>query len=103
MGTIFTLMENERDRLMSAERLYSEEIDGLPRGKPRTKLISGKEYLYLNRREGAKIVDEYIGRADSEKAIAVLALVVERDRLIQLRKETRKRLKEVERVLRGKR
>ncbi|MDJ0763661.1 MAG: hypothetical protein QNJ97_11815 [Myxococcota bacterium] len=66
------------------------------------KQIHNGEYLYLNRREGAKIVDEYVGKADSNRAREVLALIEKRDRFIQLRKEVREKLKEVKKVLRGK-
>ncbi len=82
--------------------MYTSKIDELPKGKPRVKQIHNGEYLYLNRREGAKIVDEYVGKADSNRAREVLALIEKRDRFIQLRKEVREKLKEVKKVLRGK-
>ena len=102
MATIFHVMKEEYERLQAAERLYRAKIDELPKGKPRIKRIHGIEYLYLNRREGKKVVDEYVGRADSPKALECLALVEKRDRFIQLRKETKKQLAEVQKVLRGK-
>jgi len=102
MATIFHVMKEEYDRLHEAERLYTSRIDDLPKGKPRIKRIHGGAYLYLNRREGAKVVDEYVGRADSERAREMLALVEKRDRLIQLRKEARRQLADVKKVLRGK-
>ncbi len=102
MSTIFHVLREEHDRLQEAELLYSRKIDELPKGKPRIKQVHGADYLYLNRREGSKVVDEYIGKADSDKAREVLELVETRDRFIQLRKEVRAQLAEVKKVLRGK-
>ena len=102
MSTIFHVMKEENDRLQEAEQLYTRKIDDLPKGKPRIKRVHGIEYLYLNRRDGAKIVDEYVGRVDSDKAREVLALIEKRDQLIQLRKQVRAQLGEVKKVLRGK-
>lgn len=102
MSSIFYVMKEEYDRLLEAERIYTGSIDELPKGRPRIKTVHGGEYLYLNRREEAKIVDQYIGKADSDNAREVLALIEKRDRLIELRKEIRKRLAEVKKVLRGK-
>lgn len=102
MNAVFLVMKEEYDRLLEAERLYSGKIDELPKGKPRIKRVHGGEYLYLNRREGAKIVDEYVGRVDSDKAREILALIEKRDRLIGLMRDVRKQLVEVKKVLRGK-
>ena len=102
MSTVFHVMKEEYDRLQEAERLYTSKIGELPKGKPRIKKVHGGDYLYLNRREGLKIVDKYIGRADSDKAREVLVLVEKRDQFIKNRKEVRARLKEVKKVLRGK-
>lgn len=102
MSTIFHVMKEEYDRLQEAERLYTGKIKELPKGKPRIKRINGSDYLYLNRREGTKIVDEYVGRADSDRAREILELVEKRDRYIQLRKDVRAQLKDVKKVLRGK-
>ena len=102
VGTIFQVMKEEYERLEEALQLYTDQINALPRSKPRIKQIRGNEYVYLNRRDGAKVVDEYIGKAGSEQVTAVLALVEKRDRLIQLRKQTMEKLREVKKVLRGK-
>ena len=102
MGTIFHVMKEEYDRLKEAVQLYTSEIKDLPKGKPRIKEINGIEYLYLNRREGKKIVDEYVGRADSNKASEIFTLVEKRDQLVKLRKDAQEQLIEVKKVLRGK-
>ena len=102
MSTVFHVMKEEYERLQEAELLYCSKIDELPKGRPRVKRVNGNDYLYLNRREGAKVIDEYVGRADSQKAEKVLALVEKRDQFAQLLKEVRAQLGEVKKVLRGK-
>ena len=102
MSSVFHVMKEEHDRLEKAEELYLTKIAELPRGTPRIKRVNNSEYLYLNRREGTKVVDEYIGRADSEKAHEVLELIKKRDKLIAQLKQVRAQLKEVKAVLRGK-
>ena len=101
-SSVFHVMKEEYDRLVEAERLFSSKIDELPRGTPRIKRIHNREYLYLNRREGTKVVDEYVGRADSERAREILSLIEKRDKLIKQIKQIRAQLKEVKAVLRGK-
>ena len=102
MGTVFHVLKEEYDRLVEADLMYSSKIELLPRGKPRIKRIKNAEYLYLNRREGGKIVDEYVGRVDSAKALEIRALVEKRDQLSEQQKQVRERLTELAKVLRGK-
>ena len=101
-STVFHVMKEEHDRLVAAEQLFLSKIDALPQGTPRTKKKGSGEYLYLNRREGAKVVDEYVGKVDSEKAREVLEQVEKREKLVQQLKQIRLQIKEVKAVLRGK-
>lgn len=102
MSTVFQLLMEEHERLREAKQLYADRLAEFPKGTPRTKTIHGNKYLYLNRREGRKVVDQYIGRADSDRARDVLKLVEKRNQLLQLYRETVSRLREVRKVLRGK-
>lgn len=102
MSTIFHIMKEEYERLTEAERVYSKKIAQMPKGTPRIKHIRNKDYLYLTRRKGTKVVDDYIGAADSDKARKTIEQVNKRKKFAQLLKETRKTLKEVKKTLRGK-
>jgi hypothetical protein len=102
MSTIFNIMKEEHARLVETEASYAKSIEKLPKGAPRIKRIRNGNYLYLERRVGSKVVDEYIGAADSDKAKKVLEKIKKRKRLANLLKETRQALKDVKRVLRGK-
>jgi len=102
MNTIFHVMKEEYDRLMEADRTYRKNIEKLPSGSPRIKHIRKHDYLYLARRDGPRVVYDYIGRADSEKAKRTLDQVERRKRYESLLRDIRKTLKDVKKALRGK-
>lgn len=99
---IFHIMHEEYLRLLEAERSYVEAIEKLPRGAPRIKHIRNGDYLYLLRREGNRVIDQYIGSSSSDKSQLVLEQAERRKRLVTLLKQVRKSLKDVKKVLRGK-
>ncbi|MBI5416049.1 MAG: hypothetical protein HZA29_04465 [Candidatus Omnitrophica bacterium] len=43
------------------ERIY-DRLSQLPRGTIKERLISGRKYYYLQRREGKKVVHTYLGK-----------------------------------------
>jgi hypothetical protein len=102
MSTIFHVMKEEYDRLVEADRAYRHNIEQMPHGAPRIKHIRKRNYLYLARREGAKVVYKYIGAADSEQAKKILEQVKRRKRFQALLKDIHRNLKDVKKVLRGK-
>jgi hypothetical protein len=103
MSIIFHIMKEEHDRLRQAEKAYSKSVKAQVQGAPRIKHIGSRDYLYLERRDGRKVVDHYIGPADSAKAHKVLESVKKRRQDMQALRRVRRDLKEVRRVLRGKR
>lgn len=102
MSTIFHVMKEEYDRLIEADRVYRDNIDKMPHGSPRIKHIRNRTYLYLARRDGIKVVYDYIGPADSEQAKKIIDLVDRRKRYEGLLKDIHRNLKDVKKVLRGK-
>ena len=102
MSTIFHVMKEEYDRLIEADQAYRRNIDKLPHGSPRIKHIRNRDYLYLARRDGAKVIYDYIGAVDSEKAKKILEQVERRKRYEGLLKDIHRNLKDVKKVLRGK-
>ena len=102
MSTIFHIMKEEYDRLVEADQAYRHNIEQMPHGSPRIKHIRNRDYLYLARREGAKVVYEYIGAVDSEQAKKILEQVERRKRYEGLLKDIHRNLKDVKKVLRGK-
>jgi hypothetical protein len=102
MSIIFGIMKEEYNRLREAEGVYRKSVDKAVQGAPRVKHIGNKDYLYLERREGGKVVDKYVGPAESQKAVEVLNNVKRRRKDQESLKKVRRDLKDVKRVLRGK-
>jgi hypothetical protein len=102
MNTIFHVMKEEYDRLIEADQVYRHNIDQMPYGAPRIKHIRNRDYLYLARRKGAKVIYDYIGAANSERAKKVLEQIKRRKRFEGLLKDIHRNLKDVKKVLRGK-
>jgi len=95
-------MKEEYDRLIEAERVYRNSIANEVKGSARIKHIGNKEYLYLEKRDGAKVVYEYIGAADCQKAQKTLESIKKRKKDQLALNRILKDLKEVRKVLRGK-
>lgn len=102
MSVIFYVMKEEYDRLLEAEHVYGKSILKEAQGAPRLKQYGSNQYLYLQKREGQRVVYKYVGRADSPKAQKVLESVERRRKRERLLKMIRKDLKDVKKVLRGK-
>jgi hypothetical protein len=102
MSIIFHIMKEEHDRLIEAESVYRRSVVKAVQGAPRIKRIGNKDYLYLQRRDGHKIVHDYVGPADSPKAVEVLDEIKRRRKDQESLKKVLHDLKEVKKVLRGK-
>ena len=72
------------------------------RGTPRIQQRRNKNYLYLEYRDGNRVVHDYIGPQESDKAKEVLEKIAQRRRYEKLLKETKSALRDVRKVLRGK-
>jgi hypothetical protein len=102
MSIIFHIMKEEYDRLLEAEHVYRKSVENAVQGAPRIKRIGNKDYLYLERRDGGKVVYDYVGHAGSQKADEVLAQVKQRRKDRDSLKKVLQDLKDVKKVLRGK-
>ncbi len=102
MSTIFHVMKEEYERLIEADQAYRHNIEQMPQGSPQVKHIRNGDYLYLARRDGSKVVYDYIGPVDSEQAKKILEQVERRRRYESLLKDIHRNLKDVKKVLRGK-
>lgn len=102
MAVIFHVLKEELERLQETESGYSKAIADMPRGTPRIQQRRNRNYLYLEYRDGDRVMHDYIGPQDSDKAKEVLERVAQRRRYEKLLKETKSALKEVRKALRGK-
>jgi len=102
MAVIFHVLKEEYERLLETEKSYSKAITNMPKGTPCIKQRYNKKYLYLQYRNGKKIVQDYIGLEGSDKANKILETIAQRKRYEKLLRETKEALKEVRKALRGK-
>jgi hypothetical protein len=102
MAVIFHVLKEEFERLQETESGYSKAIADMPRGTPRILQRRGKNYLYLEYRDGDRIFHDYIGPQGNDKVKEVLEKVAQRKRYEKLLKETKSALKDVRKALRGK-
>jgi len=98
MSVVGGILKEERDRLEAQLSKYKNKLLSLPQASIRKR----KRYLYYVRRQGEKVLTEYIGELSSEKAEKAMELDMERKKYKQREKETLLELKEVRRLL-GKR
>lgn len=102
MSIIQGVIREEHDRLKKLDKKYIEEILLLPKGSISKKERNGKFYIYLVFREKRKVITKYIGRTDSDKSKGVVEQVKKRKLLEDKLKKVRSNLKELDRVLNGK-
>ena len=105
MGLIFSIMKEEYGRLIEAIEFYKKKVDEEERnfkGSAKIRFRGKNQYLYLQRRDGKRIIHEYIGEVRSKKAIAALESVNKRKKHEKSVKDLSNTLKDVKKVLRGK-
>ena len=57
------IVQQEKDRIKNMIKRYEAELESLPHGSLVYKIINGREYGYLQYRDGKKIVSKYIGNS----------------------------------------
>lgn len=102
MSIVFHILQEEYDRLNQASQAYKKEISAEVKGSVKIKHIGKNEYLYVQRREGKKVIQEYIGEFHSSKACAVVESISKRKKNEASLKRVLNDLKDVKKVLRGK-
>lgn len=69
MSIIKGVLEEEYARLKRMEIAYSSKINELPKGSIQIKIIKGRKYAYLVRREGKKVVSQYLNTDENKMNI----------------------------------
>ena len=83
------MLEEEMERLIRHQKLYSTKINELPQGSIQLRSIkNGRKYVYLKYREGTRVVQKYIGLPDDEDVKNIAAK-------IELRKKHEQTLKSI--------
>lgn len=101
MSYIKNIIQEEHRRLQALYQKYSDKINALPKGSVSIKKRNKNEYLYLASRRNAKVKFDYIGSVGSESACKILEQVkLRKDYELKL-KQVKGDLKEIEKVIRG--
>ncbi|MGD0822135.1 MAG: hypothetical protein ABSA71_15480 [Desulfomonilia bacterium] len=103
MSVMMGILEEERKRLEELLDFYRKKIEEAPRGSISAKERGGRRYLYLARREGEKVIFDYVGRDVPEVRDALDNRIHQRREYQAKLRQVRENLKEVKRALRGKR
>ena len=98
MSVVGGILEEEKQRLEAQLQKYENKLLSLPNSSIKKR----ERYLYYVRREGKKVLTEYIGEISSEKAKKALAQDSERQKYKQRKKIVLLELEQVRRLL-GKR
>lgn len=101
MSYIKNIMMEEHQRLQALSKKYSDIIASFPKGAPSIKKRNKQEYLYLASRKDEKVTFNYIGPVDSEKTRAILDQVNARKQYELKLKQVNHDLKEIGRVVHG--
>lgn len=101
MSYIKNIMQEEHQRLQALYQKYIDKIDSLPKGTVSIKKRNKREYLYLANRRDGKLKFDYIGSVGSENARKTLEQVKFRKDYELKLKQVKGNLKEIERVIRG--
>ncbi len=80
MSAIELMMQTEYIRLSRTVARLKEECQQRPRGSLALKKRGNGSYIYLVKREGGRVVTEYIGKAGTWKVKGVEAKILERHR-----------------------
>jgi hypothetical protein len=101
MSYIKSIMQEEHQRLQALYQKYIDKIESLPKGTVSIKKRNKSEYLYLASRRGAKVKFDYIGSVGSENALKIIEKVKFRKDYELKLKQVKGDLREIERVLHG--
>jgi len=101
MSYLKSVLHEEYERLKALLEKYNDEISALPHGSISIKKRNQKEYVYLAYRKKGNVKFEYIGSISSEKSKNVVKKVKLRKEYEIKLKQVRKDLKEIEKVING--
>ena len=99
MGIISDILKDEYERLKLLEAQYITQLKTFPKGALSKRRRSGKFYLYLVFRENKKVITQYVGKLDSDRAKEVIQRVQERKQIEKKLQKVQKDLKELKRTL----
>ncbi len=101
MSYLKNIIQEEYERLQALSEKYQAAIASLPKGSISVKKRNQKEYLYLAYRQNGNVRFEYIGPAESEQSETVIKNITLRKNYQDKLKQVKSDLREIEKVLHG--
>ena len=96
---IQAVLEDELDRNQRLILRYEKEIENLPKGSIFHRKIGNQEYLYLNYRDGKKVISKFLGKPDSFNSEELVFQLNKRKEYVQLVKKLKIEQAELKKAL----
>lgn len=96
---IQAVLKDELDRNQRLILRYEKEIENLPKGSIFHRKIGNQEYLYLNYRDGKKVISKFLGKSDSFNTEELVFQLNKRKEYVQLVKKLKIEQAELKRSL----
>lgn len=103
MSVLFSVLEEEWERLRDRSERYQKEIKELPKGSLSIKERRGRKYAYLSFRKKDKVQSQYLGESTSKVVKGFRDKIELRRTLEKGLREMRADMKALEKVLRARR
>ena len=72
MSVIKNILQESKQHYLDVKRKIDKKLSSLPHGSVKERKISGKNYYYLQYREGKKVRQQYLGKSKPEALIKQL-------------------------------
>ena len=96
MSVLEEVLLEEYERSVESIAAIEEELQDLPRGYLRERKVRGSTYFYLQRREGKRVISEYVSRDEAPRMREKLE---RRKALVEAIKIQEKNVRQIERAL----
>jgi|SRR5690606_30344317 len=103
MRVLFSVLEEEWERLQDRSKRYQKEVEELPKGALCLKQRRSRQYAYLNYRENGVVKSQYLGEAKSKVVNDYREKIELRRKLEKGLREMRADMKALEKVLHARR
>ena len=101
-GVIKGLLAEELKNSLNMQKEYGSALEKMPSGCLVRKVISGRGYYYLAKRDGGKVIYSYLGKLPLEEVNKYEAAKKKRAQYRKLFSRVKKQVKFLKGVLRGK-
>jgi hypothetical protein len=96
---IQAVLKDELDRNQRLILRYEKEIENLPKGSIFRRKMGNQEYLYLNYRDGKKVISKFLGKPDSFNTEELVFQLNKRKEYVQLVKKLKIEQAELKKAL----